>query len=282
VAETGTSPLAGKRVVITRAVAQSSGLFDLLRARGAQPISLPLVSFAPPQDFASVDAALQQLSRFDWIILTSANAVHALAARCATIGYDLRDLKKPPHVAVVGPATKQEAELAGFRVDYVARTHLGVALAEELSDQLHSKRVFLPRSDRANPDLPAAIRRLAANVTEVVAYRTLPPGDLDRERAARVMADETDAVVFFSPSAVHNLTNLLGREQFAAAQNSIVIAAVGPVTAAALRESAIHRLVIAADTTSSAVVAALEAYFGAAPSQPQPSPHQFTARTQRG
>jgi uroporphyrinogen III methyltransferase/synthase len=287
VAETAASPLSGKRVVITRAVAQSSELFETLRAGGALPVSLPLISFAPPQDFTPVDAALQQLDRFDWAIFTSVNVVHALAARSGTLGRDLHNLGKPPRIAVVGPATKQEAELAGLRVHYVARTHLGVALAEELGEQLRNKTVLLPRSDRANPDLPAALRRFGAQLTEVVAYRTLPPSDIDRDRVVRIVAgpgepEAADAIVFFSPSAVHTLASLLGRHQLAAAQNTVVIAAVGPVTAAALRECGVHRMVVAADTTSAAAVAALEAHFAAALKQPQPSPHQSPAGAECG
>jgi uroporphyrinogen-III synthase len=256
-----TSSLAGKRVVITRAALQSSELFEKLRARGAVPVSLPVVSFAPPQDFAPVDAALQELHRFDWAIFTSLNVVHALVARIGTLGLKFHHLGKPPRIAVVGPATKQEAERAGFSVDYVAKTHLGVALAEELGEQLRNTSVFLPRSDRANPDLPDALRRFGAKLAEVVAYRTLPPGDVDRERAAEIVAHEADAVLFFSPSAVQNLVDLVGRSQLSAAQNGVAMAAVGPVTAAALREAGVQRVVMAADTTPAAIVAALEAHF---------------------
>ena len=285
-AETAASPLTGKRVVVTRDVAQSSELFEMLRVRGAAPVSVPLISFAPPQDFGPVDAVLQQLDRFDWVIFTSVNVVHALTARSGTLGRDLLHLGKPPRVAVVGPATKQEAELAGLRVNYVAKTHLGVALAEELSEQLRDKTVFLPRSDRANPDLPAALRRFGANVTEVVAYRTLPPGNVDRERLSRIFAgpgepEAADAIVFFSPSAVHNLASLLGRQELAATENSVVVAAVGPVTAAALRECGVHRLVVAADTTPAAVIAALEMQFASAAKQ-HPQSQQSTAGAQRG
>jgi uroporphyrinogen-III synthase len=261
VAEATASPLAGKRIVVTRAVPQSSELFEKLSRCAAIPIALPLVSFAAPQDYAPLDAALLQLQRFDWIIFTSMNAVHAVAARNTTLGPDRNHAEKPPLVAVVGPATKQEAENAGFSVDFVATTHLGVALAEELGERLREKSVFLPRSNRANPDLPAALRRLGANLTEVVAYRTLPPSDIDRERVARVLESEADAVLFFSPSAVQNLAELVGRQQLSALQNKVAMAAVGPVTAGALREAGIQRIVVAADTTAAAVVAALEKHF---------------------
>ena len=125
--------------------------------------------------------------------------------------------------------------------DYVAKTHLGVALAEELGDRLRDKSVFLPRSDRANPDLPAALRKLGAKLTEVIAYRTIPPDSTNCTRVNAVIDREADAILFFSPSAVQNFTALTGRERLSILQNKIAIVAVGPITARALTESGAHK-----------------------------------------
>jgi uroporphyrinogen-III synthase len=261
VPEAAPSPLAGKRVVITRAALQSSELVERLAQRGAIPISLPLVSFAAPEDYGPFDAALREFEKFDWALFTSANAVRSVVVRSKVLRRDVDASAKHPHVAVVGPATREEAEKASFSVDYVARTHLGVALAEELGERLRAQSVFLPRSDRANPDLPAALRSLGAQVTEVVAYRTVRPSDTEQERVERVVRGQTDAVLFFSPTAVHNFAELAGREQLGVLQNMLVLLAIGPITAGALRESGVQRMVMAADTTASAVVDALERHF---------------------
>jgi uroporphyrinogen III methyltransferase / synthase len=264
VADLTASTLAGKRVVVTRAALQSSELFEQLRSRGAVPVLLPLVSIAPPEDYAPLDAALRQLQSFDWIIFTSANAVNAVASRCKALGIDV-SAARLPQIAVVGPATEREAESSAFSVSHVAKTHLGVALAQELSAEMRDQSVLLPRSDRAKPDLPAALRRFGARLTEVVAYRTLPPSEVDREKAAAAAAGDFDAILFYSSSAVDNFTELLGRESLRRLQEKVIIAAVGPVTAAALREAGIQRIVVAADTTSAAVVAALESHFAQRP-----------------
>jgi uroporphyrinogen-III synthase len=261
VAEATASPLAGKRVVVTRAALQSSELFETLSSRGAIPISLPLVSFAVPQDYAPIDAALLQWDQFDWVIFTSANAVQAVVTRSKTLDRDLNQAGKSPHIAVVGPGTREGAQKSGFSVDYAAKTHLGVALAQELGPRLRDETVFLPRSDRANPDLPAALRRFGATVTEVVAYRTVRPTETDQQRLARIVQSEADAVLFFSPSAVHNLTELLDRDQLGRLQHRVALVAIGPVTAGALGELGVQRMLMAADTTTAAVVDALEQHF---------------------
>jgi uroporphyrinogen-III synthase len=250
-------------VVITRAIAQSSELFEKLKQRGAIPTSLPLVSFSAPEDYAPLDAALRRWSDFDWVLFTSANAVQSVVARSSAAGISVQSLHDRPRIAAVGPATEDAASGAGFAVDHVAKTHLGCALAEELGAQLRGKKVFLPRSDRANPDLPVALQTLGADATEVVAYRTLPPNDVDRDRVTKVIGHEADAAVFFSPSAVHNLAELIGKQSLTELQNKIMFAAVGPVTSAALREYGIRQIITAADTTAAAAVEALETYFAA-------------------
>ncbi len=259
------SSLAGKRVVITRAVAQSSELFEKLLQRGAVPTSLPLVSFSAPQDYSPLDAALDNWHQFDWVLFTSANAVQSVVSRSAVLSLAavLEQAGKRPRIAAVGPATKDAATKSGLCVDHVVKTHLGIALAEELASHLRHQNVFLPRSDRANPDLPAALKKLGAQLTEVVAYRTLPPSDVDRERVTKVLGQGTHAAVFFSPSAVHNLADLVGKQALTELQGRIGIAAIGPVTSAALREYGIHQIVIAADTTAAAVIEALESHFAA-------------------
>jgi uroporphyrinogen-III synthase len=257
----GSSALFGLRIVITRAVEQSSDLVAKLERRGAIPISLPLVAFSTPENFAPLDAALHRWQEFDWVLFTSANAVQSVAQRAASKNLGVLRQSSRPQIAAVGPATNEAAVKAGLHVTHVAKTHLGLALAEELAQQLRNKSVFLPRSDRANPDLPAALKKLGATITDVVAYHTLPPTNVDRARVTEVLDENSDAALFFSPSAVNNLADLLGRESLAALQNKIAIAAVGPVTAAALRDHGLTKIVTAADTTTDAIIAALENHF---------------------
>jgi uroporphyrinogen-III synthase len=74
-------PLAGRRVLVTRAAHQASKLSDGLRALGAEPVEVPVLEIRPPISFDPLDAALRQLDSYDWLILTSANAARALAER---------------------------------------------------------------------------------------------------------------------------------------------------------------------------------------------------------
>jgi uroporphyrinogen III methyltransferase/synthase len=261
VAETLASPLKGKRIVITRATAQSEVLSRELSEKGAIPVSLPLVEFADPEDFAPLDAAIAQIERFDWMIFTSGQAVRAVVTRSKKLEAPLYRAGSKLRFAAVGPVSAEAVRQSGLPVEHVANTHNGVALAEELGERLRGRNVLLPRSDRANPDLPAALKGHGAHVTEVVAYRTLQPSGVDKQNLGRIAAGEADAILFFSPSAVQHFVELAGVEHLRSLQDKLAITSVGPVTADALGQLNVRRIVVAADTTAAAVVQTLEEYF---------------------
>lgn len=252
------SPLRGKRIVVTRAELQAAGLLEKLTARGAEPVLLPLLSFAPPDDYRAMDAALARLDRFDWIFFTSVNAVRAVSSRYETLGHSWSTAAKLPRIAAVGPQTAEELAKAGLPANYVAKKHSGAALAQELGPELSGSGVLLPRSDRANPDLPAALRRLGARPAELVVYRTLQTPEVDLEKLRGLLDGQADAVLFFSPSAVHHFVDRAGRQPF---RNQWAATAVGPVTAEALRKAGFQHILLVEDTTVNAVIATLERHF---------------------
>jgi uroporphyrinogen-III synthase len=254
------SPLAEKIVIVTRAAAQSGELCEELNARGAKVRLVPLISFAPPENYDALDAALNGIESFDWVLFTSVNAVQAVERRGNELNRELNKVAKLPRAAAVGPVTADAAEAAGFSVEYVAADHSGAGLARELGEELRGQKVLLPRSDRANAELPAALRRCRAIVTEVMAYRNLPPGTAEREQLQESLKDGVDGILFYSPSAVQNFVELLGRERVGAMQGRALMVAIGPTTANALSAAGIQRIARAADTTTKAVVEVLEGH----------------------
>lgn len=258
------SPLTGRRVVVTRAIEQCDSLCNDLQARGATPVLLPLIGFAPPEDFAPLDAALGDFSQFDWLFLTSQNVLRSLLERCASLKSSLADAAGKIRIAAVGPATARAANEAGLTIAHVAANHQGLALAEEMHAELLGCRVFLPRSDHADPELPKVLRRLGAEVIEAIAYRTVRPGDPDPTVLSTVSDGEADAILFFSPSAVKHFRELIGESKLREIQEKIMFAAIGPVTAHALQDAGVERIISAKDTSVPAVIAVLEKHFAGA------------------
>ena len=260
-AERFANALSGKRVAITRAAEQSQPLLAALREQGAQPILLPMVAFGLPDDLQALDDSLRRLREYHWVFFTSQNAVRALQERSEQLKVSLRDAIGTAQIAAVGPATAEAARAAGLAIAHVAKEHNGVALAQELQAEVRGKRVLLPRSDRANHDLVETLQRLGAHVTEIIAYKTLRPASDDTHNLENILQDVPDAVLFFSPSAVHHLRELLGPQQFHNLAVKSAFAAIGPVTERALREAGVQRLVVASDASASAILDSLANFF---------------------
>jgi uroporphyrinogen-III synthase len=253
-------PLEGKRIVVTRAVEQAQDLLARLEDMGATVLLFPAVSFSEPSDTAELDRAVRSLGEFDWILFTSANAVRFFARRC-------RKLRVEPgqdanyRCAAVGPATASAVAAEGFSVDHVAQEFLGAALAHELSASLAGKKVILPRSDRARPDLPNALKAVGAEVTEVVAYHTGGVGAIEPGVLRAIREAQVDVISFFSPSAIDNMRGELGEDVLARLGAKAAVAAVGAVTAASLRNAGLPVAIEAPFATAESMAAAIANYF---------------------
>ena len=257
-------PLAGKRVVVTRALEQSQSLVDALRDAGAEPVLLPLLAFAPPDDFSELDDCLRHGTQFDWVFFTSRNALRAVQQRCAGLGLSLDRAVAGVKIGCVGPATADAVQAAGLTVSYRSEIHSGQGLAEALAATVKGKRVFLPRSDRANPELAEVLTLHGALVKSVIAYKTVAPRLDSQQTLEKLFRGGTDAILFFSPSAAHSLRDILGPERFRELGQGVTLVAIGPVTEQALIKEGVGRILVSADTTVSAVVAVLAKFFSRA------------------
>lgn len=267
--ESEVKPLNGRTILITRTVEQSAEVRRALEERGANVVILPMIEFAPPEDFGPLDRALRGISDFRWLFLTSQNTVKAVADRAEQLGISLAERTRGVRIAAVGPATAEAANRVGLQVTYTALKHQGTSLATELSGEMPGWQVLLPRSDRANPVLPQMLQRMGAQVTEVVAYRTMNAPETegaDRSSTESVIGD-IDAVLFFSPSAVEAFVARKGGSEIlrvvGTINEGVAVVAIGSTTAEALRSVGVGRPLEAADTTPQSVVAVMEEFFAA-------------------
>lgn len=253
-------PLAGKRVVITRAPEQARELTRLLEDFGAEVLPFPTVTFREPADAAGLDSALHELGHFDWILFTSQNAVRFFLRRCAAVGLERASWQSPhAKVAAVGPATENALREEGVRVDHVAKRARGGALAAELRGALAGRRILLPRSDRADGELPTALRAAGAKVVEAIAYCTAKPEGVDSGELAAIQ--DVDVVAFASPSALHHFVEAIGEEKVRALAARARFAAIGPTTARAIRDAGYPVSIEAAESQAAGLAAAIAAHF---------------------
>lgn len=263
-------PLAGKCIVITRAPGQSAEFAEQLQSLGAEVLFLPTIQFAETEDTRTLDRAVAEMDKFDWVIFTSRNAVKFVAKRFRYLQISPERITKlmlTPQVAVIGNATSDEAMAVGFLPNYEAEDSRGEALAQELSDQLREKRVLLPRSDRANSALPRRLRELGAHVTEVIAYKTISPESFDANVLKALRDRNVDVITLFSPSAYHFLVEEVGLDVFPRTSifprvsSKMLIATIGPTTSAEVRYDGLEVAIEAPRASAASLCDAIVGYF---------------------
>jgi uroporphyrinogen-III synthase/uroporphyrinogen III methyltransferase/synthase len=219
---------------VTRALHQAGKLSDGLRRLGAEPVEVPVLEIRPPESFEALDRALLNLGEFDWLILTSANTVRALAERASALGIELvqpASLK----VAAVGEATAEAARKSGFRVTFVPVTNVAESLVAGLAGSVAGQRILLVRAEVARDVIPDVLREAGAEVHVADAYRNvMPQGAPEQLRVA--LAQGIDAAVFTSSSSVTHLAEAARQAGIPWPFAGVAAVSIGPITSGTLRE----------------------------------------------
>lgn len=258
------SSLHGWRVVITRSEEQSDSLSERLRKLGAEPIVYPTIMFIPPEDLRPLDDALHRLVQggYDWLVLTSVNAVKAVQERCDTLGYTCSEsglgAQSTWKLAAVGPTTTTAChELLGIQPAIVPKKFVAEALAEAMGN-MQGQRILLANADIARPVLQERLQEAGAQVDRYIAYQTVPAtGGVDVP--GLLQQNAIDAITFTSGSTVRYFVERIGTEALQLARQK-VIACIGPIAADGAREVGLPPTVVAQTYTEEGLVEALLNY----------------------
>lgn len=242
-------PLFGWRVVVTRAESQAAEFAQALVRLGAVPILLPTIEIVPPADRGvALRAAVGRVQEFEWVVLSSANAVDAFFAELP----DARALAGVK-VAVIGDRTAAAVRAHGVVADLVPKRFIAEGLAEEFPVATGPEaRVLIPRAAVAREVLLDAIRDRGWLVETPTAYETMHPG-LTREQ--HLALGSGHVVTFASSSAVQGLLASVG-----ASELPPLVASIGPATTATLVSHGLDVEIEAAEHTTSGLLTALVEY----------------------
>ena len=265
-------PLFGRTVVVTRSRDQAGCLAAGLAALGADVRVVPTIAFAPPGSYAELDAGIERLVGYDWIVFTSANGVRCFFDRLHDAhGKDTRALAGV-HVAAIGPATARALEAHGISADVVPAAIRDYADADGEdaggSRGLVGARVFIPRAQVARDVLPQLLCEAGAHVDVAAAYRTVVPEGAADDLRDLLQGGHVDAVTFTSSSTVRNFCALLGGParpsgEASALMEGVAACSIGPITSQTLRDCGIEPAAEAERYTVDGLVAAIRGYFDA-------------------
>jgi uroporphyrinogen-III synthase len=204
-------PLAGIRILVGRARHQASALSAGLKKLGAEVSEVPFIEIREPRSYKPLDTALKSITDYDWLILTSVNGVEALSKRMKHLRVSPTNFKHLK-IAAIGPATREEIEALGLKVDVVPQRYIAESVVECLRGKVEGKRVLLARAKVARDVIPRELRKMGARVEVVEAYETVVPAS-SQSRLRSIMKDpkrRPHVVTFTSSSTVINFANLLG------------------------------------------------------------------------
>lgn len=225
----------GRRVLVTRAVHQAGRLSEALRARGLEPVEVPVLSIETPADCSALDEAIRSIASYDWLILTSANTVRALLDRAAELGLSLMAATSL-QVAAVGSATAKAAEKAGLKVALIPETYVAESLVESMQVQVNQKKILLARAEVARDVIPDALRAAGAFVDVVDAYRNVLP--VESPALLRAALEEgIAAATFTSSSSVTHLASAAQAAGIGFPFDGVKAISIGPITSETLRKA---------------------------------------------
>lgn len=254
-------PLCGKKIVVTRAAEQAGEFTTKLLAHGATVLECPTIRLVEPESWQLLDLAIRELAGYDWLVLTSVNAVRYFFQRLDTLGLDARALAGC-RICAVGPRTADEIRSYGIKPELVPTDYKAEGVVGEFSRlDMQGSRVLFPRADKARDVVPCELKRMGAQVDSPVAYRNIFPDRLPPETLFALEKRSVDCVTFTSSSTVKNLAAMLGEELMLNMLKGVVVASIGPITSKACRDLGLRVDIEPQSYTMDALVEALEVHF---------------------
>lgn len=241
-----------KRILITRPRSQADDFAEKLRDAGFEPIFFPVIEIRPVEPNAELDQALNNLSKYDWVVFTSVNAVDVF------FGHFVRAMHASPlpRVAAIGPKTADALRKHNIEPDFVPEEYVAESILPGLGD-LKNKWILLPRAEIARKELPEAIVKAGGVAHEIVVYQTLPSAvDMNGLDALR---SGVDIITSTSASTVENFVAITRKNNLDPLNlpNNPIFACIGPVTEQAAREAGLVNLVVAKEYTTDGLIEAI-------------------------
>lgn len=253
-------PLFGRRVLVTRARSQASELVDLIDDMGGEAVEFPVIRLQPPsrpEDIQALDLALDKLDEFDWVLLTSVNGVEYFFRRLREKGIDVRKMGKA-RIAAVGPKTAEALAERGIIADVLPAKYQGEGILEAIQADLKAgQKVLLPTADLARDYLPARLKELGLEVTEVDVYENVLTTDDGDEIIHLLQNQSIHIITFTSSSTVTNLLEALrqlGVEEPLSLLQGVEIACIGPKTAETASQCGLPVTYMAEEATVASLV----------------------------
>jgi uroporphyrinogen-III synthase len=234
----------------------------MLQQFGAEVVEAPVIEIRPPDSFQALDAALNNILQYDWLILTSVNGVEALFSRLEPLGMSVDSLQHLK-IAAIGPVTEQHIQDHGLVVDVVPPRYVAEEVVRALRKLVRNEKILLVRAKVARDVIPEELAHAGAEIEVIDAYQTvLPEGARERMQSVFREGKTPDAITFTSSSTVKNFLSAITGTEVPAKLAKVKFVSIGPITSDTLREYALPVHAEADEYTMEGLAQALVRLFG--------------------
>ena len=249
-------PLFGHRILVTREHAED---FERLEELGAEILEFPTIEIVPPASYDDLDASIDKVNTYDWLIFTSKNGVKYFFTRFFEKERDIRDLSGIK-LCAIGTKTEKEIKKYGLKVDLVPDEFRAEGLIKSVREfesaktqGLSGMRFLLPRAEKAREIFPEKVRESGGEIDVPVAYRTIKP-ESHGKRLRRFLREGKITIATFTSAATFlNLREIMGHDAEELLRG-VAIAVIGPVTAMAVEKAGLRVDMMPREATIEAMV----------------------------
>ncbi|TCT14251.1 uroporphyrinogen III methyltransferase/synthase [Natranaerovirga pectinivora] len=218
-------PLFGKKVVVTRARVDSSGLAKKLKALGAETIEIPTIKIKAINN-CGLNEEIRDIYQYSHLIFTSKNSVTIFFDTLFKENKDVRALSNLK-ITAIGSETSRVLKEYGIVPDLMPEDYVGEGVVKALEEILNpSDRILFPRSKNARSFMVEALSKVCY-LKEVHIYETVKEDLVDNS----LLEDfsDVDCISFTSGSTVDNFVDFIGREHLSQL-DGVKVVSIGPVT----------------------------------------------------
>jgi len=241
--------------IYTKSDGNSSVLNNIISENGGQLVNFPMIEIKFRQIDEEEKRLLHSVYQYNWIILTSSNAIKYLFQHLECYGIDKSVLDKTKF-AVVGQQTGKTLASYGYKYNYINSGQTGEQFAKELDELFDdSIKALYPTGNLTRYNME---RVLGDRVKRINVYNTLMPDIIDKDILGNIRSSKYDMLIFTSPSGFNNLIMLLNGSINLSDIRSVCI---GTTTQQAMQKHGVEPLAVAKTANARGIGQAILSYY---------------------
>jgi uroporphyrinogen III methyltransferase/synthase len=235
-----------------------------VKAHGFNVMTWPQLAIQPPQSFAALDEAIEDLFGYDWLIFVNEDAARFFLERFNSQGHDVSELDSL-RVCAIGEVTAHALEQSHVHVDVVATNVTASSVVEQIancvggSEFLQRLNFLMPQASIGREYLTRELQEAHARVDVIVAYQTVAATDATRLSVLKSLLStgSVDGIAFTNETEVSDCARLFDMNDMGRLLRNVTVFLVDQRTVTRALQQGIPSAVINESSSQEQMVQAL-------------------------